>query len=229
MVKKRKNITITIDGPAGSGKSTLAKDLAKKLDFFYLNTGLMYRAMTLNVLEKKKSVESESDCLDVLNEMFFSLEKEKNELSELLLNGRKISHLVKTELVDKNVSIASKHKGVRKLMVEKQRSLAENKNIIVEGRDAGSVVFPDADVKLFVVASVEARAKRRYEEYLRKGMDVDYNEILDDMKKRDFLDSHRKNSPLVKPEGAIEIDTSNLTVESQLELALKIIKERINA
>ena len=220
-----KNI-ITIDGPAGSGKSTLAKELAEHLGFKYLNTGAMYRALTLLVLQKNIDPDNEDLCENIASKMAFEIQG-KGISSILFINGKEVPTEIKTEIVDKNVSFVSKHVGVRSVMAQKQRDLGLKGNIVVEGRDAGTKIFPDAESKIFVTASIEERARRRYEEYKKKGvLGVNLEKTKDNMKKRDDIDSNRKHSPLTRAKNSIVIDTTDMTKEEQLNKTIEIISRK---
>ena len=219
-------IVITIDGPAGSGKSTLAKQLADALHFPYLNTGSMYRALTLDVLDQGIDPESEESCVSIARDMDFEI-KSKEDMTFLTLNGDPLSEEIKSERVDKNVSITSRHPLVRDIMVEKQRMLGEKGSIIVEGRDAGTRVFTGAQAKIYVTASVDERARRRFQEYVSKGMDgITQEMIKEDIQKRDLLDSTRECSPLKIAHNALILDTTGLTKDSQLEKVLSVLREK---
>ena len=217
---------ITIDGPAGSGKSTLARYIARALGYYYLNTGAMYRAVTLEVLRTKKDPHNETICTEIAKGMDFSISR-KNDITVLLCNGKPLSAEIQSEIVDKNVSFVSRHPGVRDIMAEKQRDLGQTGSLVAEGRDAGTRVFPQASAKLYVTASLEKRAERRYQEYLQKGLDgLDLEVIRNDLKKRDEIDSRRKHSPLAAASDAVILDTTNLTREEQFVKALDIVRER---
>jgi len=208
---------ITIDGPSGSGKSTLAKSLAKELQFDYLDTGAHYRAITYWMVLKKQSLDS--FIYEILN---------VNGEKRYLVDGEDVSIVIRTPEVAKNVSEISKIPEVRKVLTEWQREYAKNRNVILDGRDVGSVVFPDATCKFFLIASSKVRAKRRYEELvLKKLIDpkvTSFEMIEKEMIKRDQIDSTREIAPLVKPEGAIEIDTSSLSIRGVKKLMWEQLK-----
>ncbi|MFN3411212.1 MAG: (d)CMP kinase [Exilispira sp.] len=210
---------IAIDGPAGSGKSTIAKLLAEKLNFTYINTGAMYRAVTLfviknNLLDKLKK--DEIKIADILKDINIEMDKDK-----IFLNGIDVSIAIRNEDVTKEVSYISSISDVRKFLVELQRSIGKKQDSILEGRDIGTNVFPDAEFKFFLNANVNERAKRRW---LQEGQDKTYEYIVDDIKRRDIYDSTRKENPLKKAEDAIEIDTTGYTIEEVLDKILKIVK-----
>lgn len=206
------NFIIALDGPSGSGKSTIANILAKKLKISYLNTGSMYRALTLYFLENRIKNEDQID--------FNFLKNIKIDINEdrVFLNGKDVSEEIRNKIVTENVSWVSSIPLVRKYLVDMQRKISENKSIILDGRDIGTVVFPNAKYKFFLIASSEVRAKRRYEQ---KEIDKSLEEIQKDIEKRDYMDSHREISPLKKANDAIEIDSSNLTIDETVNKILR--------
>lgn len=202
------NFIIALDGPSGSGKSTIANILAKKLKISYLNTGSMYRAVTLFFLENNIKKSDKID-IDLLRKINIDIKEDK-----VFLNEKDVSDKIRNKEVTENVSWVSSILLVRKYLVDMQRKISQNKSIILDGRDIGTVVFPNAKYKFFLVASSEVRAKRRYEQ---NEIDKSLEEIQKDIEKRDYLDSHREISPLKKAEDAIEIDSSNLTIDETIE------------
>lgn len=202
------NFIIALDGPSGSGKSTIANILAKKLKISYLNTGSMYRAVTLFFLENNIKKSDKID-IDLLRKINIDIKEDR-----VFLNGKDVSEKIRNKEVTENVSWVSSISLVRKYLVDMQRKISQNKSIILDGRDIGTVVFPNAKYKFFLVASSEVRAKRRYEQ---NEIDKSLKEIQKDIEKRDYLDSHREISPLKKAEDAIEIDSSNLTIDETIE------------
>lgn len=202
------NFIIALDGPSGSGKSTIANILAKKLKISYLNTGSMYRAVTLFFLENNIEKLDKID-IDLLRKINIDIKEDR-----VFLNGKDVSEKIRNKEVTENVSWVSSISLVRKYLVDMQRKISQNKSIILDGRDIGTVVFPNAKYKFFLVASSEVRAKRRYEQ---NEIDKPLEEIQKDIEKRDYLDSHREISPLKKAEDAIEIDSSNLTIDETIE------------
>ncbi|MDU5460376.1 (d)CMP kinase [Anaerococcus vaginalis] len=202
------NFIIALDGPSGSGKSTIANILAKKLKISYLNTGSMYRAVTLFFLENNIKKSDKID-IDLLRKINIDIKGDK-----VFLNEKDVSEKIRNKEVTENVSWVSSIFLVRKYLVDMQRKISQNKSIILDGRDIGTVVFPNAKYKFFLVASSEVRAKRRYEQ---NEIDKSLEEIQKDIEKRDYLDSHREISPLKKVEDAIEIDSSNLTIDETIE------------
>ncbi len=202
------NFIIALDGPSGSGKSTIANILAKKIKISYLNTGSMYRAVTLFFLENNIKKSDKID-IDLLRKINIDIKEDK-----VFLNEKDVSDKIRNKEVTENVSWVSSISLVRKYLVDMQRKISQNKSIILDGRDIGTVVFPNAKYKFFLVASSEVRAKRRYEQ---NEIDKPLEEIQKDIEKRDYLDSHREISPLKKAEDAIEIDSSNLTIDETIE------------
>jgi cytidylate kinase len=228
-----KKITIAIDGFSSTGKSTLAKQLAKKLHYIYVDTGAMYRAVTLSAMRagyiNNGEIDKES-LIPSLDEIELSFVFNSNlGYAEMYLNGENIEKEIRTMPVSKNVSQISEIAEVRKKLVALQQSMAPDKGIVMDGRDIGTVVFPDAELKIFMTASPEKRAVRRYKELLDRGEDVKYDDILNNVQKRDYIDSNRAISPLRKAEDAIEFDNSDLGLEDQFqriyEHALRIINK----
>ena len=217
-----KTYSIAIDGPAASGKSTAAKGVAKALDFLYLDTGAMYRAITLYMIEKGLDTRSEEDAKSILDEV--TMREDKN--GHIFLNKRDVTERVREEDVTKLVSYACAHKAVRERLVALQREMAKGESVVMDGRDIGTVVLPDATLKVYQVASVESRAKRRYLEELSKGKEASLEEIQKDIERRDYIDSHREHSPLRKAEDAILLDTSDLTIQEEIDAILSLFREK---
>jgi len=213
---------IAIDGPAGSGKSTTAKLLADKLGFIYLDTGAMYRAVTLFLLNNKIDINNTVDIQESLREIDLSIKNEDK--FEVYLSSKNVTDNLRQTSIDDSVSYVSKILDVREKMVTLQRSFSNNKNIVVEGRDIGSNVFPNADFKFFLIADVMERAKRRFNDqgYENK---LTIPELVEKIKKRDRIDSSRLISPLIKVDDAIEINTTSLTIEEQVTKIYDIIIE----
>ena len=219
----QKYIIIAIDGPAASGKSSVAKQLAGKLNYLYVDTGAMYRAITFYALEND-FVNNHQKLIEALEDLELELEYE-NGLTRVFLNGTEITDKIRTPKVNANVSDISKIPEVRKEMVKLQQKMAKNKNLVVEGRDTTTVVFPNADLKIFLTADVKERAKRRYLEYKEKGEDVTLESVEASIKRRDEIDSSREISPLRKAEDALELDTTDLTINEEIENIVKELKE----
>ena len=207
------NLIVAIDGPAGSGKSTIAKLIAKKYNFTYIDTGAMYRMITLYLLQEKIDFENLKEIENVLND-HINLDMKEN---KFFLNNKDVSQEIREPIISENVSKVASIKIVRDNLVSLQRKIASNKNVILDGRDIGTVVFPNAQVKIFLIASVEERANRRYKEFLEKIISMSYEEVLKSIKERDFIDSTRKESPLVKAKDAIELDTTNLNLQEVVD------------
>ena len=215
-------MVIAIDGPAGTGKTTIAKRLASEFNILYLNTGNMYRAVALYFSRKYGEFTEEIVNLEIDK---ISIDVKYHNGSQLtLLNGEVVDEYLRTENISMLASKVSAFKKVRDKLVHEQRLVAKKQSLVMDGRDIASVVLPDADVKIFLTASCEVRAKRRALELESKGLKVDYNKLVKDIKERDYNDSHRKNSPLVKVEDAVEIDTSNLTIDEVVEKCLNLVK-----
>lgn len=204
---------ITIDGPSGAGKSTVAKLIADKLGFKYLDTGAMYRAVTLYIIENQVDIKNEEEVINALNKLNIGFDSNYR----IYLDSQDITEDIRKEKVVKFVSEVSAISSVRRKMVDLQRDIAKEGNYILDGRDAGSVVFPNADYKFYLEASLEERAKRRYKEELSKEVDISFEAVKESIKKRDKYDSNRKDSPLVVPENAIIIDTTNMTIDEVAE------------
>lgn len=227
---KQEQISVAIDGPAGAGKSTIAKRLAKELSMIYVDTGAMYRTAALFSLREGVMADREDEIAAMMNRCEIDIAfREEDQSQRMLLGGEDVTGLIRTEEVSRQASAISVYPKVRHILTEKQRQIARKSSVVMDGRDIGTVVLPDAKVKIFLTASIEARAKRRYEELLAKGEEADISVIERDMKERDERDSTRKEAPLKKAEDAILLDTSDLNVEEVLEKIRKIIQEKMNA
>ena len=207
------SMNIAIDGPSAAGKSTIAKLLAKQLHYAHLDTGAMYRCAAYAAITQGLNLEDEA----ALQAMLTHLDIHFDEDGAVFINGEDVSKQIRTNDISMAASKVSAYPSVRAALVAKQRCIAANKGYILDGRDIGTVVLPDAEIKIYMVASVEARSQRRYQEYLDKGMDITYEEIYHDIEKRDYQDSHRAASPLRKADDAVEIDTSNMTIDEVVE------------
>lgn len=216
---------VAVDGPAGSGKGTLAKKLADKLNFINIDTGAMYRCIALYTIKNGIDCKDTQKIIDALENIKIELSR-KDEKQVVILNNEIVTDEIRTNEVNNIVSDVSSIEKVRKKMVNLQRSLAQDKDVIMEGRDIGTVVFPNADIKIYLDASLEARAHRRYEEYLEKGIEISYDEVRESIIKRDEKDRTRKFGALRKAKDAILLDTTNLTIEEVLDKAVLLIKER---
>ena len=217
---------IAIDGPAGAGKSTIAKKVAKELSFIYVDTGAMYRAMALYLLNHGVNGENQEEIEAVCSGADISIEY-KNGEQIVILNGENVNAMIRTEQVGNMASKSSANPKVRAHLLKLQRTLAEKNDVVMDGRDIGTVVLPDAQVKIFLTASPEARAERRYKELVEKGMDVKYDDILNDVITRDYNDTHRKTAPLKPAEGCVTVDTTELDFEQSVEKIISVIKENI--
>ena len=214
---------IAIDGPAATGKSTTAKALAERLGFTYLDTGAMYRAITLLILRKKVQIGENFALISLLEK--FDLKIEQHEKQKLvILNGEDVSNDIRRLDVTKYVSEVSALPAVRKSLVKIQRKIAKDQNCVVEGRDIGTIVFPDAEVKFYVVADYDVRAKRRLLDFKKLWEEKSIDELIEELKNRDKYDSEREHSPLLKANDAIEVDTTNLTIEEQVNFMFKKVK-----
>lgn len=213
------SLIVAIDGPAGSGKGTVTKLIANQLDLQYIDTGAMYRCVALKMLEEKVNLEDEEKIKKILDDIEIDLQG-----SKVFLNGRDVTKEIRTIEVSNFASPVSAIGFIRTKMVDLQRNLANGKNVIMEGRDIGTVVFPDANVKIYLDASPEERARRRVEQNEKNGIESDYEQILKDIIERDTRDMSRENSPLKKAEDAILLDTTKLTIEEVIEKIISIIE-----
>lgn len=215
-------ITIAIDGPAAAGKSTIAKKVADILGFTYIDTGAMYRAFTLYCLEKGVDCQNHDACVALIPEV--KIELKPGHI--VLLNDVDVSKEIRETNVSSNVSYIASYKEIRLALVDLQRAMAMNNSVVMDGRDIGTYVLPNANIKIFQVASVETRAKRRFIENQEKNITCTFEEIVEDVKKRDYIDSHRDFAPLKKAEDAIEIDTSYMSIDEVVDTVISIIKNR---
>lgn len=213
-----KNLVIAVDGPAGAGKSTIAKLIAEKLNINYIDTGAMYRAITYKCLQNNIDINNEKEVINIAKNCEIDF-KDNN----IYLNGEILTDEIRTMEVSNNVSNVAKIKEVRYLMVDVQRNIGKVSSVILDGRDIGSYVFPNADYKFFLIATPEERGNRRYKELVNKGYDVNLEEIINDIIKRDEIDSNREFAPLVKAEDAIEIDTTGKSINEVVQSVLSKI------
>ena len=214
-----KNIVVAIDGYSSCGKSTLAKALAKRLHFIYVDSGAMYRAVTLYFLRNDTDLNNHDLIIDALQHIDLNFHS-RDYQSHILLNGEEVSEEIRQMPVSENVSRISAIKEVRQAMVRQQQKMGKSKNIVMDGRDIGTVVFPHAQVKLFMTADPKIRAERRYKELIANGEDVSLEEIFENLAHRDYQDTTREESPLTRAEDAIILDNTNLTEEEQLKFAI---------
>ena len=226
-----KRITIAIDGYSSTGKSTIAKQLASKLGYIYVDSGAMYRAMTLFSMQKGYITNSQFNISDLIDNLdTASLKFIYNEslgFAEMYLNDVNVEKLIRSLEVSNLVSKVSAIPEVRRKLVAIQKEIGKNKAVVMDGRDIGSVVFTDAELKIFMTSSAETRAQRRFDELIQKGEKVSYKDVYTNVVERDRVDTTRKDSPLIKAEGAIEIDNSELTKEKQFEIILKLVEEKL--
>lgn len=224
------DITIAIDGYSSTGKSTVAKQLADWLHYLYIDTGAMYRAITLFAMEKGFITEDHFDekaLIDSLADISLEFKKNNGGANEIFLNGRNVSKEIRTMAVSEFVSPIATVSEVRKKLVEQQQKMAKGGTVVMDGRDIGTVVLPNADLKIFMTASAEERAKRRYRELLERGDDVTYEEVLENVNERDHIDTTREDSPLKKASDAIAIDNSEMNLEDQFHTILQLAQDRI--
>ncbi len=218
-----KSFIIAIDGLAGSGKSTSAKLIAKKLGFIYLDTGAMYRAVTYLAL-KNKIIDDENAIVKLVENSTMELSFTDGK-TIVILNDEDVTDAIRSFDVNSKVSEVSKISGVRKALVRIQQEIGKNTCIVTEGRDTTTVVFPDADVKIYLTASIEKRAERRQIDFINQGEKFSIGEVQNNLSKRDYIDSNREDSPLTKAEDAYEIDTTNITIDEQVNIILDIVKK----
>ena len=216
-------VCVAIDGPAAAGKSTVAKRVATLLGYTYIDTGAMYRAFTLYCIEKGINCEDEKACVAVIPEV--NIELKPGNL--VFLNGKDVSFDIRTPIVNANVSYIASYKDIRLALVDLQRKMAAKDSVIMDGRDIGTYVLPKAEVKIYQIASAETRAIRRYKENQEKGIACTLDEIREDVKKRDYIDSHRAFAPLKPAEDAIPLDTSDMSIEEVVNAIIKIIDDKI--
>ena len=226
-----KKITIAIDGFSSCGKSTMAKMLAKEVGYIYVDTGAMYRAVTLFAMRNGMIAPNGDVNRDALNAKMDALHVEfklnpQTGKAETYLNGENVEHEIRGMEVSAHVSAIAAIDFVRTALVAQQQRMGHDKGIVMDGRDIGTVVFPDAELKVFVTASAEVRAQRRFDELVGKGMKANYDEILHNVQERDYIDSHREVSPLRKAEDAIELDNGQLTIAEQLQWLIDKFREK---
>lgn len=218
---------VAIDGPAGAGKSTVAKAVAKELEFVYVDTGAMYRAIGLNCIKNGVDIHDEEAVLSILNDTDVSIKYIDNEQA-VILNGENVNGQIRTQEVGEAASVVSAYKLVREKMVALQQSLAVTEDVVMDGRDIASCVLPNAQVKIYLDASVEVRAKRRYLELIEKGKDADLKTVEDEVRERDYRDMHRENSPLIRVPEAILVDSSYMTIDEVVAEIVNKVKNYEN-
>lgn len=221
------SIAIALDGPAGAGKSSIAKRAAKALDYIYVDTGALYRTIGLAASRKGVEPKPSKEVENLLSEITVDLTFNDSGEQVVLLNGEDVSGLIRTPEASMMASKISAVPTVRAYLLDLQRNIAKTHNVIMDGRDIGTVVLPDAKVKIFLSASPEARAERRYKELCEKGMDVKYEDVLNDVITRDYNDTHRETAPLKPAQGCIMVDTTEIDFEQSVEKIISVIKENI--
>lgn len=213
------NLIIAIDGPAGAGKSTISKLVSKRLDINYLDTGAMYRAITYKCIEEGININNEEEVIKICESSDVDFRN-----NQIYLDGKNIDIEIRRQEVSSKVSNVAKIKKVRELLVARQREIASESDVILDGRDVGTCIFPDARYKFFLSASAQERGRRRYEELKSKGEDVDLDNIIEDIKKRDKIDSTREVSPLIKAEDAIEIDSTSMSINEVVDYIIDAVE-----
>jgi cytidylate kinase len=214
---------VAIDGPGGAGKSTIARLLAQKLNYLHLDTGAMYRAVTLAALRENIDFNQQEKLIELARKIDISFDQK----GEIFLDGENVSEEIRKAEVNKHVSQTAAVKGVRDVLVKKQQQLAQNNKIVMDGRDITTVVLPEADHKFFLTASLEERARRRYQEVKSKNKDADFDKIKENIARRDKMDSEREHSPLKKAEDAVLVDTTNLSIDEVLAKMIGIIEGEV--
>ncbi|MBU3098880.1 MULTISPECIES: (d)CMP kinase [Clostridium] len=215
-------ISIAIDGPAGAGKSTIAKMIGKKFNLMYINTGAMYRAVTLKAMDANISENNVHDLVKLVGSLEMHFVEDR-----LYVNNEDLTNMINMPNISNNVSKYAAVPEIREILVKLQKDIAKKFNVIMDGRDIGTVVLKEAPFKFYLTASSEERAKRRYEELMSKGIEVDYNTILNDIIKRDFIDTHREVNPLTKASDAVEIDSSDLDIDGVINVIVSYINSNI--
>ena len=227
---EKKLFTITLDGPAASGKSTLGERLAQALNFIYLDTGVMYRAVTLAALNKNVEIDNEELVTQVAEEIDLDIRSaslDDGRSNDVILDGKDVTWDIRLPEVEAHVSQVSAYRGVRLAMTQKQREIGERGGIVMVGRDIGTVVLPNAEIKLYLDASVEERARRRHLELINRGKKSDFEFVLDDLKRRDKIDSSREIAPLKPAEDALMIDSDNMNADEVYKYILELISKKV--
>jgi len=219
--------SIALDGPSGAGKSTMAKRLAEELHYLYVDTGAIYRTLGLFALRQGVAPSNEVDVKGLLSRVEIQMDRQEDGVQRMRLNGEDVTEAIRTPEVSTAASEVAAHPCVRAFLLDMQRSVAREHNVIMDGRDIGTVVLPDANLKIFLTASVEERAKRRYWELRTRGIETDFASVLRDVEERDRRDAERSAAPLRQAEDAILTDTSDLSLEESFQVLLKIIRERL--
>ncbi len=221
-------IIITIDGWSSCGKSTLAKQLAQELGYVYIDSGAMYRAITLYFLRNHVDWTDVNEVNTALKNIIIEFQfNEKSEQTEILLNGENVEYVIRDLVIAEKVSEVAAIREVRSFAVAQQQRMGEKKGIVMDGRDIGTTVFPDAELKIFMTADIAVRVERRYKEFFEKNPNITIEEVKNNLEMRDYIDSNREVSPLKKADDAIELDNTNLSMEEQLAIALKLAQQLI--
>ena len=218
---------VAIDGPSGAGKSSVSKEAAKRMGFIHIDTGALYRSLAYSAIKNKININDEISLKNMLNMTKINIEFQDG-IQNVILNGENVNDKIRTEEVSKGASDISKIPMIRAFLLDLQRDLARENNVVMDGRDIGTVVLPNADVKIFITASPEQRAERRYKELLAKGEKVVYNDILEKLIYRDHQDTHREIAPLKPCDDAVIIDTSDLDFSQSVNAVLDVIREKYN-
>ena len=222
-----KTYSIAIDGPAGAGKSTMAKRLAKELGYQYVDTGAIYRTVAYFFDLWGVSPKDIDNINRYIDELTVGIEYDEDGLQHMIMNGMDVTADIRTQEISQKASLVSAHAIVREMLLDMQRDVAKQYNVVMDGRDIGTVVLPKANVKIFLTASAEVRAKRRTDELIAKGQKADYNRILQEIKQRDYQDTHREIAPLKLARDSIKVDTSELDIDQVVEHIRKIVREKI--
>lgn len=221
-----RRLSVAIDGPAGAGKSTVARQVARQLGFTYVDTGAMYRAITWKALQNGSDLTDETNMTQLVRDTHIQLKTDKKEVL-VWLDGQPVSEEIRTPEVTSHVSAVAGLAGVRKELLEKQRELARNGGVVMDGRDIGTRVLPEAGVKVFLTASIDERAHRRYNEWLRKGYSVNLEQLKQEIRQRDEKDKNRKHSPLTPAEDAVHLDTTGLTITEVVQAILDLCRTKV--
>ncbi|MCF6515019.1 (d)CMP kinase [Lactobacillus sp. S2-2] len=219
-------IQVAIDGPASAGKSTVAKLVAKEFEYIYVDTGAMYRAVTLAVLENSISLNNEEEITKLVSDLKIDFAP-GNPVQKVFLNNKEVTNEIRSNEVNNNVSLIASYEGVRKELVKQQQMIANSSSVVMDGRDIGTTVLPNADLKIFLIASVEQRAERRYKENQENGIDISFDDLKKSISNRDYKDTHRDISPLRKAKDAYEIDSTSKGVSEVVDEISSLIKQKI--
>lgn len=219
-----KTIAIAIDGPAGAGKSTIARRIAAELGCYYVDTGAIYRTVAYFMDLLGISPKDTDGVERYIDELTINIEYDETGLQHMIMNGMDVTHDIRTQDISQKASLISAQRVVREVLLDMQREVARQHNVVMDGRDIGTVVLPDADVKIFLTASAEVRAKRRTDELLAKGQKADYNRILQEIQQRDYQDTHRDIAPLKMARDSVKVDTSDMTIDQVVETIRDIVK-----